>query len=305
MKTIRWRIFLLWLAVLASPVLARADGGTLTIATYNVENYGVANRMTEAGFRKDYPKPESQKTALRRVIREIDADILVLQEVGGPEYLEELQRDLRSEGCDYPHVFVAEAADPDRRVAIAAKIPWRQITQHTDLEFSYLSGKEKVRRGLLEARFETPAGELAIFGLHLKSRYTERADDPRGAIRRTGEATAIRERVLQRLPSPGEALFVIAGDFNDHKGSRAVQRLCERGKNEIARLLPALDSRGENWTHLYRKEDSYTRVDHVLVSPAVHPFVKTGNARIHDSPAVGDASDHRPVVVTLAWSDNK
>ena len=42
---------------------------TLTIATYNIENYGPANRITEAGYRKDYPKPEPEKRALRLVIR--------------------------------------------------------------------------------------------------------------------------------------------------------------------------------------------------------------------------------------------
>ena len=33
---------------------------TLTIATYNIENYGPADRVTKAGYRKDYPKPEAE-----------------------------------------------------------------------------------------------------------------------------------------------------------------------------------------------------------------------------------------------------
>src|SRR5687768_6399778 len=70
-------------------------GETLTIATYNLENYGPANRMTDAGYRKDYPKPEAEKQALRKVIRAIDADVIMLQEMGGAPYLEELRRDLK------------------------------------------------------------------------------------------------------------------------------------------------------------------------------------------------------------------
>src|SRR3954469_10930577 len=84
---------------------------TLTVATYNIENYGPADRMTEAGYRKDYPKPETEKQALRTVIRALNADILVLQEMGGPAYLDELRRDLKTEGLDYPHFALALAAD--------------------------------------------------------------------------------------------------------------------------------------------------------------------------------------------------
>ena len=81
------------------------------MATYNIENYVSTNRMTEAGYRKDYPKPESEKRALRTVMRALDADVLVLQEMGPRAYLDELQRDLKAEGLDYPHVALAEAAD--------------------------------------------------------------------------------------------------------------------------------------------------------------------------------------------------
>ena len=78
-----------------------------------------------------------------------------------------------------------------------------------------------------------------------------------------------------------------------------MQRLLRRGAVVIAELLPAADARGETWTHAYRKEDSYSRVDHILVSPACKSAVQGGAARIYDGPGVRDASDHRPVMVTL------
>ena len=91
--------------------VAMASGTTLKIGTYNVENYGPANRMTAAGYRKDYPKPEEAKRALRDVIRAMDADLLFLQEMGGPAHLEELRRDLAAEGLNYAHATVLAAAD--------------------------------------------------------------------------------------------------------------------------------------------------------------------------------------------------
>jgi endonuclease/exonuclease/phosphatase family metal-dependent hydrolase len=64
-------------------------------------------------------------------------------------------------------------------------------------------------------------------------------------------------------------------------------------------LLPAVDSRGEVWTHAYRREESYSRVDQILVSPGLLPFVRGAAARIYDGEGVPQASDHRPVMVVL------
>jgi endonuclease/exonuclease/phosphatase family metal-dependent hydrolase len=75
--------------------------------------------------------------------------------------------------------------------------------------------------------------------------------------------------------------------------------LSSRGKTSIAEVLKAADSRGETWTHFYRKADSYSRVDYVLVSPALRPAVVNGAAAIFDGENTRAASDHRPVVVRL------
>jgi endonuclease/exonuclease/phosphatase family metal-dependent hydrolase len=274
---------------------------TLTVATYNIENYGPADRMTEAGYRKDYPKPEAEKQALRRVIRALNVDVLVLQEMGGQPYLDELRRDLKAEGLDYPHAALATAADADRHVALLSKRPLQAVRTYDTLEFSYFGAKERVKRGLLEATVMTADGEVTLFAVHLKSRFTERPDDPTSAIRRAGEATAIRDAVLKRFPAPAEAGFIVLGDCNDGKTSRALTHLEQRGKTTVAVLLSAADSRGEVWSHYYRREESYSRVDQILVSPALLPAVATGAARIYDGAGVLDASDHRPLIVTLKW----
>ncbi len=284
-------------------VAARAE--TLTIATYNIENYGASNRMTEAGYRKDYPKPEPEKKALRAVLGAMNADIVVLQEMGPRPYLDELQRDLKNEGLDYPHVALATAADADRHVAILSRRALLNVVTHTDLEFSYFGAKESVKRGLLEATVASTAGDVTIFAVHLKSRFTERPDDALSAIRRTGEATAIRDRVLKRFPRPAAANFVILGDCNDGKAGKALERLRSRGKTMVSELLPAVDTRGESWTHAFRKDDTYTRVDHILVSPGLSPAVRGGAARIIDADGVRAASDHRPVMATFEFSDKK
>src|SRR5476651_1094085 len=131
-------------------VLAAAPAETLTLATYNVENYGSVDRMTEAGYRRDYPKPEAEKTALRAVIRALGADVLALQEMGSADALEELRRDLRAEGLDYGHTAFLEAADADRHLALLSRRPFLAVRSHPDLAFAYRGGRERVKRGLLE-----------------------------------------------------------------------------------------------------------------------------------------------------------
>jgi endonuclease/exonuclease/phosphatase family metal-dependent hydrolase len=284
---------------------ATVHAESLKIVTYNVENYVSANRMTEGGYRKDYPKPEAQKSALRTVILRLNADVLVLQEMGQQAYLDELRRDLKHDGLDYPHAVLLLGPDPDRHVAMLSKRPFASVVQHTDLEFRYFGGKEKVKRGLLEAMIETTAGEVTLFGVHLKSRFTDRADDVQSADRRQGEAVAIRDHVLTRFPDPTRARFLILGDCNDDKSSKTLDRLKRRGNVPIAQLLPVADARGERWTHAYKKQDNYTRVDHILVSTGLFPSVRDGVGQIDDGSGVLVASDHRPVVVMLDFPDKK
>ena len=277
-------------------------GEVLTVATYNIENYVATDRMTESGYRKDYPKPEREKAALRQVILGLRADILVLQEMGPRPYLEELRRDLKRLGLDYPHAVLLEGPDSDRHVALLSRRPVKTLRLQPDLSFPYFGGTEKVKRGLLEATFETEAGELTIFGVHLKSRYTDRPDDPLSAQRRNGEAVAVRDAVLRHFPNPAAARFLILGDCNDGKDSKPVQALLARGRTIVSRLLPETDSRGESWTYFYHVEDSYARMDQILVSPGLRAEVANGAAVIYDGPGTREASDHRPVLVRLELS---
>jgi endonuclease/exonuclease/phosphatase family metal-dependent hydrolase len=282
------------LAAVLPLVLAGVRAASLTVATYNVENYGPADRMTEAGYRRDYPKPEVEKAALRTVIRAIGADVLALQEMGSADALEELRRDLRAEGLDYGHAAFLEAADRDRHLALLSRRPFLAVRRHPDLSFAYRGGRERVKRGLLEAVVATPAGPLTIFVVHLKSRLTERADDPMAAERRVAEAAAVRACIRAEFPEAGR--FVVLGDCNDGARSAALRRLAA-----VASLLPATDTRGESWTEFYRWEGSYAELDHILVSSALKPAVRGGTARIYDGPGVTTASDHRPVLACLEF----
>jgi len=273
--------------------------GAITVATYNVENYTVADRMVEGVYRQAYPKPEKEKAALRHVIGDIAPDILAVCEMGKPEYLEEFQRELKQAGQDYPHAAVLEAADADRHVAVLSKLPFKAVRRHATVPISYFGQPDVVKRGVLEVIFATNEGDVSLFVIHLKSKYTERKDDPEGAMRRAVEAEAVRDLVLSLYPEPTKARFIVCGDWNDTKAARPVKALQKRGETVLGEILPAADSRGETWTYHYAKEDSFSRIDYLMVSFGLKPLVANGRATIWDGAGVNEASDHRPVFLTL------
>lgn len=291
--------------MLATVPAAELAAGSLSVATWNVENYLPAARRVDGVFRPGYPKPESEKAALRAVIRDAGADVFAFQEMGDEAHLAELQRDLAREGMGYLHSAWLGAGDPERHVAVLSKVPLVRVERHGRVPVRYLDTDDFVKRGVLEVVVMAGETEITLFVIHLKSRYTDRRDDPGSAIQRAAEAVAVRDLVLERFPDPATARFMIAGDFNDTRDTRPLRAITKRGDTPIARILPAADDRGDAWTHRYRGNESYSRVDFVLVSPGLEAWARDLAIRVVDTPRVRNASDHRPVVLTLGWEDER
>jgi endonuclease/exonuclease/phosphatase family metal-dependent hydrolase len=279
--------------------LAASVHAAITVAAFNVENYTLADRMVEGVYRQAYPKPEKERAALQQVVSGISPDILAVEEMGGPAYLAEFQRELKQAGQNFPHAVVLEAGDADRHVALLSKLPFKEVKQHRQVPIKWLGQVDIVKRGVLEAVFATSEGDLSVFVIHLKSKRTERPDDPEGAAQRAAEAEAVRDLVLARHPDPAKAKFIVCGDWNDTRGSRPVRALQKRGDTVIGELVAAADSRGHTWTHHFRREDSYSRIDYLMVSPGLKRFVEGGRGKVHDGPGALEGSDHRAVYLTL------
>ncbi len=283
----------------ASSLLAVVASAAITIAAYNVENYTLADRMVDGVYRPAYPKPEKEKSALWEVIAGIKPEILAVEEMGPQAYLEDFQRELKRAGQDFPYAVVLEAADSDRHVALLSKLPFKEVRRHAKVPIRYLGKSGVVKRGALEVIFATTEGDFSVFVVHLKSKRTERKDDPESAQQRALEAEAVRDLVLSRYPTPAKGRFMVVGDWNDTLGTRPVRAMLKRGDTVIGELAEAIDSRGQVWTHFYRREATYSRIDYLMVSPGLKPFVVENSARIWDGPRTGAASDHRPVYLQL------
>jgi endonuclease/exonuclease/phosphatase family metal-dependent hydrolase len=282
--------------LLAAPCLAAE---TVRVATFNVLNYLIMDRRIDDRFRPSFPKPEREKAGLRTVIRSVQPDVLALQEMGPAPFLEELRQDLAREGLEYAYSYLLEAADAERHVAVLSRLPFAQVVPHAGIEITYFGEREEVKRGMLEITFDAPGGQWTLFALHLKSRLTDRPDDPMSAQRRLLEARALRDRVLARFPDPAAARFVVAGDFNDTKDSKPLAAFLRRGERTILHIVPTTDSRGEPWTHRYAPADSMARVDFILVSPLLRPAVAGDRGVVFDGEGALTGSDHRLVFLDL------
>ncbi len=289
------------LAVLFTGVVPAVWAETVRVATWNVENYGAVDRKLEDGtWQHDAQKPESEKAGLRAILKKVRPDVLAVQEIGGASYLAELQRDLRREGLDYPFTALVDGPDPERKVAVLSRLPFRKVVPHERVAFTYLKENAVAKRGLLEVHFQTQDKRVwTLYSLHLKSRRSERPDDPFGEVFREREARAFRDLIRRQFPEGSPALYLVAGDFNDGPRSSTLRRFLEISDRPLARLIPAQDSRGHVWTLHRRADDTYDRRDYFLASEPLSLLIKEGRAHIADfEPEAASASDHR-----LLWLD--
>lgn len=300
----RWWLFwacawLAWAPARASGEGESGDGGQLVVATYNLMNYLSMDRWVYESWRRDYPKPESEKRVARETILDVAPDILALQEIGSLEHGLELQGDLAKSGLEYDGLWVMEAADEERKLGAL----WREglvveVVEHVDLTLPYFGDRLPVKRGLLELRVGEGAGRWSLFIAHLKSRYTNDPKDPESLERRTREARAIRDRVLELYPDPGGARFLVVGDLNDTTASRPLRAFRRRGDLQIAVPVPCEDRFGLTWTHFYQKEDVYGRVDYILRSTGWEELAGVRGV-IHHRDDYYEGSDHRLVYLRI------
>lgn len=260
---------------------------TIRIATYNTRNYMITDRFVDTTFRKDYPKPESEKTALRNIISNVQPDVLALQEMGEESFLIELQQDLKAEGTHYPYRAWLDKGDT-RHLGLLSKIPFVKVFQEKNIF---------LKRGILGALFKTNGVQWNLLTVHLKSHHTTNNKDPEGKKQRVAEAHAIKKWLKSKFDME-EALVILAGDFNDRPRSRVIKSLT---KDDFLFKLSATDSRNEVWTFSHPKDGFYDQIDYIFISPKFLQYIPTKKAAIADGPASHTASDHRMVYVDLVF----
>jgi endonuclease/exonuclease/phosphatase family metal-dependent hydrolase len=276
------------------------------VATYNVENY--LDQPTES---RPHVKSAEAKAKIRESIRVLAPDALALEEMGTTNALLELRASLKAEGLDFPFWEHVCGADTNIHLAVLSKFPIIARNRHTN-DLFLLDGRQfRVERGFAEVDIQAATDfTFTLIAAHLKSRRP--APEADEAEERLEESKILRGIIDERFASNPNARLVVLGDFNDVKDSAAVKEIIGRGKFKLADTRPAerngdnatmedhnFDPRNVAWTEYYGKEDVYTRMDYILLSPALaHGWVKA-ETYIPTIPNWGVGSDHRPIVAAF------
>jgi len=155
------------------PPVNRTLGDTITVASLNVLNLFDDKDDPYHGDEKTATKLRKDLELLAQSIHQIDADVLVLQEVENRGYLELFNRAFLAD-LGYKHVVLTEGND--RRgidVAILSRVSVGPVTSYRHIRFPDANGNEmSFRRDLLHALIKPEEGSpIHVLGVHLKSKY--------------------------------------------------------------------------------------------------------------------------------------
>jgi endonuclease/exonuclease/phosphatase family metal-dependent hydrolase len=274
-----------------------------TVATFNLENYHLSlpsNRPIKS--------PEARAQVIESLLL-LHPDVLALQELGTISDLKDLQSALQSKGIPLPHSEAVRGADTNLLLGILSRFPISARTPHTNRQFLLDGRRHRVSRGFAEVEITvTPAYRFTLINAHLKSKRPL-ADTDESELREQ-EAIQLRQIVEGRLARSPELNLVVCGDLNDTPDSRALRciqgtgrrhlidtRPRERWPGVVATTSEKPPHRPITWTHYYAKDETYSRLDYILLSPGMANEWRPGDAYVLATADWGIASDHRPVAV--------
>jgi endonuclease/exonuclease/phosphatase family metal-dependent hydrolase len=271
----------------AQPSRASARGPTLRVATWNVHDlFDEHDRREPPGQDDEVPTAAEVARKLERVaavLRELDADVVVLQEVENLALLERLASG-PARGLGY-RAFLVEGLDPRGiDVALLSRAPVERYASHVaDLD---ARGVPLWSRDLVEVHLRAPGGRrVVVFGTHLVSQRRPSKDGRRE--RQAARIRALADGAAARWP---DALVLVAGDLNDEPTDPPLAPLLADGTwLDLGARLP----RDRGWTWGGR-----SRLDYLLVHRRDGARVLA--VTVWPGKSVAQASDHRPVVADLA-----
>ena len=299
------KMFLATATAILLSIAARAE--TFRVATYNVETY--LDQTTES---RRNVKSDAAKAKIREVILAMKPDVIAFEEMGTLSALLELRDSLKKDGLDLPNYEHVTGFDTNIHVAVLSRFPIVASRPHTNESF-LLNGKRfRVSRGFSEVDIKVnDQYQFTLIGAHLKSRRPI-PDADEGELR-AEEGKLLREIVDKHLAEKPDANLVVLGDFNDTYNTKAIKEVVGTGKTKLVDTRPA-EKNGDNqpnpsnprfsprnisWTHYYGVEDTYSRIDYLMLSPGMAREWNKEETYIPTIANWGIGSDHRPLVATF------
>ena len=247
---------------------AEASAGKLRFMAYNVENWLTMDRIIDRREVANQPKPDSEKSAVLRILLKNNPDVIGLCEIGTKADLAEIQQALKSAGLDLPHSHHTGGSDTVRHLGLLSRFPVTSTTSPAQTQYTLEGRSFAINRGILDATVKARGKDYRFVGVHLKSKRSVDGGDQ--AKMRLQEAHLLR-RHLDKILSPNpDANLIVYGDFNDTYRSNTLRAVTGSAAKNL-RITPIYlkDSQGEAWTHHWSGEDIYSRIDFIMTSAAL------------------------------------
>jgi len=287
----------------------------MRIATFNVQSLRLRGDHLSGAHDDDTPERADRvldhrdRLLTARVIRDLEADVLALQEVFDSATLDHFHDHyLRAAGVPpYPHRICLPGNDGrGLDIAVLSRSPPHEVVSHAallpaDLGLAVPPGLHAetpiFRRDCL--RLELTG--LTLFVVHFKAP----TPDPETARRvRALEASALRALIKARFDDPASAMWLILGDLNDPwdaNDTPATAPVLPPFSIDLMDRIPQ-DAR---WTCHDPWSGRYGQPDQLLASPALALACRDAIPRIlrhgmsleaarHPGPHLPDVGRHRP-----------
>lgn len=265
-------------------------GTPLVVVQWNVRNLFDTDKDSTSDDEFVYTQAEydAKMNAVAAVLRELNPDVAILQEVENQTVLRDLADRV---GDGYVDARLLDGND-FRGIDVGAfsKIPFDSVVSHKEDTFNLPGGAPKTFTRDCPEFHLTHGGRKVIFlGVHFRSKGGD--DDP---DRRLAEAYRSRQIADELAAANPEAGIAILGDYNDLPGSDPVE-LIRTSKPEFLNAVDFVPE-AERWTFDF--QGTLELIDHQMTNPVMAPWLDTASVVIPHGPTVEAASDHSPVKAT-------
>ena len=278
------------------------------VCTYNVNNLFLSGE----GFAVEARRFRT----LGRMLTKVDADLVVLQEVGSLASLK-----LLNDSLPTPYAFVGLKPGNSHRsihLGVLARRPC-DIVSHTHLTLMTMDDPSqpllempsadavrdgaaqpaKLQRDIIKITLSWGAHKITVFGVHLKSRINQPWQIIDAQSIRAAEARLLFELVKTHLQTQADQPVVVLGDFNDVPSSDSLVG--------VARLVEELgfsDPHGDWAAKMGRNPTTYwpkrkCRFDRILLNSVASELLVPNSVMLYNSTMGKQASDHFPLSLQL------
>ncbi|BCX79125.1 endonuclease/exonuclease/phosphatase family protein [Campylobacter sp. 19-13652] len=257
-------------------------GAQLKIASFNVEN--LFDGREQGSEYKDFRYPkwnaslyEIKLAKIVSVLRELDADIIGLQEIENAQVLA-----LLAKKAGYEYYYFSSTERAPVGIGILSRVPYVGVKEFSVPRFK--------TRNILQTIFFVDNVSFSVFNAHFPA-YNHGK----------GKQASIEAKKTMSLAVRGAQNAIILGDFNSPYGSKFVLKnlIDYKGYTDLWKYIK--DPK-ERYSHVAGA--SYRAIDHILLSDEF--FKKNSGVWFEDfyvfkKQVVGakDYSDHLPIVAVI------